>query len=330
MISLRNPILATIIYYDCFDYPLSLFEVYKFLINPSRLTRIDKGVGEIKLSDIGEELDRLVNSKIIGQKNGFFFLSGREGLFEKRIERHKIAARKWKKFLRTVRILALSPYLKGVFASGSMALNNTEENSDFDLLVISKSGRLYTSRFFLWVISSVAGVRRKRFEKVAPDKLCFNHYITDESLDIRHESLFNAQTYSSLKPVMVDDEMIDRFFKSNFWINNYLYNFRPQKEFMRRSVGGPWMFLLLGRIVEIILNTAVGDKLEDFLKERQQERIRNNPATYHGGGRIVFTDQELEFHPYSFEKIVLSKYKQDLRRFGIISYVDERDSGLLP
>lgn len=327
---LRNSILATIIYYNIFDYPLTLVEIYKYLVNPGRLSKIEGGIGEIKLSDITDELDRLVESGVINEKNGFYFLSGRSDLYELRIERDKTSARKWKKFLRMVKFLALAPYLRGVFASGSMAIDNTTEESDFDILVIIKSGRLYTCRFFLWVISSLLRIRRKKNQKIAPDKLCFNHYITDDNLYIKHESIFNAQTYINLKPVMIKSELFDKFYTENLWLNNYAYNFHPQKNFARRDVKPPSMFLILVKSFEFLLDSFPGNIVERVFKYFQQRRIRSDPIIHESGGRIVFTDQELEFHPHSFEKIVIEKYRANLKRFGIVPYIDEQDSGLIP
>lgn len=325
---LRNSILATIIYYDIFDYPLTLVEIHKYLVNPGRLSRITDGLGEIKLSDIIDELDKLIGSEVINQKNGLYFLDGRSDLYELRIERNKIAIKKWRKFLWMVKFLALAPYLRGIFASGSMATGNTTEESDFDVLVIVRSGRLYTCRFFLWTISSLLGVRRKKNQKIAPDKLCFNHYITDDNLYISHESIFNAQTYINLKPVMIKPELFDQFYANNLWLNNYTYNFRPHGNFVGISAKLPNVFMILAKFSEFLVDSFPGNRAEKFFKYFQQKRIKSDPIIHELGGRIVFTDQELEFHPHSFESIVIEKYRNNLKRFGIVPYVDEEDSGL--
>jgi len=326
---LRNSVLATVVYYDVFDFPLTLMEVFKYLINPARINRIIDGIGELKVIDVAEELDKLVGSQIIEEKNGFYFLAGRSDLFNLRIKRRKIADQKWKIFLRYCRWLSLAPHLRGIFASGSMALSNTEEKSDFDVLIIARSGRLYTCRFFLWVISSVLGFRRKKWEKIAPDKLCFNHYITDDALYVPHESLFNAQSYVNLKPAMIDSELVDKFYSSNLWLNNYVYNFSVSKNFVMRNTEPNKFFLTFAKFCEAILDSVPGDLIEGILRNIQQGRIEGDPVTYQSGGRVIFTDQELEFHPHSFEVKVLERYKLGLKKAGVISYIEEKDSGLL-
>ena len=85
--------------------------------------------------------------------------------------------------------------------------------------------------------------------------------------------------------------------------------------------------LTLARSGEAILNNPAGELFEKALRTIQQRRIRKNPATYESGGRVVFTDKELEFHPRSFERVVIDNYNEGLKKGGIFN-VTENDSGL--
>ena len=114
---------------------------------------------------VAEDLEGLIASGQIGSKNGFYFCRGKDVLYDLRIEREKIAAQKWKKFLKIAKWFQAVPYLKGNFASGSLAINNTAYESDFDVLSVAKSGRLYTCRIFLSLAASLFGARRTRYEK---------------------------------------------------------------------------------------------------------------------------------------------------------------------
>ncbi|PIR41725.1 MAG: hypothetical protein COV30_02245 [Candidatus Yanofskybacteria bacterium CG10_big_fil_rev_8_21_14_0_10_37_15] len=324
---LSNPILATLIYYDIFNFPLTMLEVHKYLINPARLSK-NAVVKTISLNQVLENLENLIQSRLIGSKNGFYFLSGRDFLCEIRIEREKKAAQKWKKFLKIGKWFQAVPYLRAILASGSLALNNTEEESDFDVLSVAKSGRLYTCRIFLSFVASLFKARRTRYQISAPDKFCFNHYIVDGNLNIKHESLFNAQTYVNLKPVFIEDELFENFYASNLWLNKYVYNFRPEKMFVRRSVRPSLVLRLVAAFGEFVLNNKFGDFLEKILKKYQHRRIKLNPVTYEKGGRIVFNDDELEFHPRSFEAKALTRYNEFLKRFRILFSEEEKDSGL--
>ena len=335
---LHNPILATLVYYDIFDFPLTMFEVHKYLINPERFCssrsdlgtslRSDLGVTDISLGQVVEELETLIVSGSIGSKNGFYFLSGRDDLYELRIEREKIAAQKWKKFLRIAKWFQVVPYLRAILASGSLAINNTDKESDFDVLSVAKSDRLYTCRIFLCLVASIFRARRTRSDIIAPDKFCFNHYITNKNMNIRYESLYNAQTYVNLKPVLVDGKVFSRFYIENIWLKKYIYNFMPADKFILRSVAPNYVLARIGKLGEFILNSFLGDRLEEWAKQYQQKRIRENPVTRESGGRVVFNDSELEFHPQSFETFAIDKYNRGLKQLGITPLTEEKDSGL--
>ena len=147
-------------------------------------------------------------------------------------------------------------------------------------------------------------------------------------MNIRHESLYNAQTYANLKPVLAGNEIFNRFYAENIWLNKYIYNFKPADKFILRSVAPNYVLAGIGKFGEFILSSPLGDKLEDWAKKYQQKRIRENPVTYEPGGRVVFTDNELEFHPQSFETFAIDKYNRGLKQLGIIPLIEEKDSGL--
>jgi len=322
----RDAVLATIIYYDAFDYPLTWPEAFKLLINPARVVRNTEIIGEINPVDVLSALEQLMVSGHIGQKHGMYFLRDREDLQGLRIRRNKIADRKWRVATKRGHWLAAVPFIRAFFASGSMALYNTDERSDFDIFIISRTGRLYTSRMFLSLIAFIFGSLRRKGDKTAPNKFCFNHYITDDSLEITHKSVFAGQTYANLKPVFVDEKLFNDFYGANIWINKYLFNFKSQFEYQNIKVC--LRFDGLKKTTEVILSGRVGDWLESVLKKYQQNRIRTNPMTYESGGRVTFNDNELEFHPKSFEATVIAKYNENTKKFGLLMPAEEKDSGL--
>ena len=129
-----------------------------------------------------------------------------------------------------------------------------------------------------------------------------------------------------MRPVIFRGGILDWFTASNKWVNSYCYNFKQIGEY--RSAKRGRFLLLLAKLGEIILSNPAGDFVEKVLKNIQQRRIKKNPATYESGGRIIFTDNELEFHPRSFEKVVISKYNNGLEKIGIVPCSKETDSGL--
>ena len=329
MLDLRNTIMATLAYYDIFDYPLTLIELYKYLINPVRIERNLDGVGIIGLEAVQSDLEKLVSSGKVRDINGYYALTPRaRELFEMRMERQKIASTKYEKLLRLARWFQATPYLRGMFVSGSLSLDNSASEGDFDILVVTSHGRLYTCRFILSGLASILGVRRRYFESEAPDKFCFNHYLTEKNLLRKHESLYTAHTYAQLVPIMAHGNITSSFYSQNVWLNKFVYNFRPSVRSPGRSIRPSRLLRGIAGLSEAVLSGRLGEAIEKKLKNYQQKRISENPVSYEPGGRIIWTNDELEFHPHSFEAVVIAKYNKTLEGFGTLVPFIEKDSGL--
>src|SRR6185295_18267027 len=117
-----DPILATLAYYDGFEYPLTAFELYRYLINPLRLRPHIESLQAIELKDIQENLQNLLTRGTIIEESGFYSLKGRTALSAKRLTREKISAQKWRLCLKWAYWLQVVPWIRGMFVSGSLAL----------------------------------------------------------------------------------------------------------------------------------------------------------------------------------------------------------------
>ena len=308
MTDLEKSILATLVYYDVLDQPMTGWEVFRYL-QKSKTLKLNK------ILDILENSSGL--NKFINQKNGFYFLKGRESIIKQRIERQIIADRKWKKARRIIRLLQVIPYIRMVAVSGSLAMSNTKEESDIDLLIVTKASRVWTCRALTTLCLHLIGQRRHG--NLTKDRFCLNHYITDSSLEIPGQSLYNAQTYAHLVPIL-ENGLYQKFQEANQWINSdrrYLTTLKSNK-----FLGS------IRRFREWILDTWSGNILESFLRRFQKRRIEKDPLTYKSGGRVVFNDQQLEFHPDSPEKMILEKYNQKMKELGFEELGQEKDSGL--
>ncbi len=324
---IEDAILATLAYYDGLDYPLSAFELYRYIINPKRLKPHVESLEAIALTDIYEAVEELLGRGAIEEEHGFYFLKGRMGLSGLRLEREKISAQKWRRCLHRAYWLQLAPWIRGMFVSGSLALGTVSTESDFDILVLVEPGRLYLARLLLSGVASLIAARRTRYETTAPDKFCFNHYLTTDALNIKHESLYNAQTYAHLVPLAVSPALAGKFFAENLWINKYVYNFTPHQQTIRRTVRPSGFLKGIAKLIEFVGQGSIGDMFEKLARQYQQKRIGSNPATHATGGRVIYTSTELEFHPHSFERIILDYYNETTHRLGV-SMSPEPDSGL--
>ncbi len=313
----RNNILATLAYYDVFDFPLKEKEIFEFLINldhiPAPESHYAPNFGEIKT-----ELETLRSDGTVNFSNGFYFLFDRDYIVPLRLRREKIAKKKWKKVFYAVGWLRFLPYVKAVFASGSLAMSNAEELGDLDVLITVKHGRIWLSRLLVSGLVSLIGMRRKYNQKIAPDKICLNHYITDKSLLIPYKSIYTAQTYINLKPIFVfDPQIVAEFYKANSWLSEYVLNFEIKEltaEKIKMAMSHNFLTKIKSKIGELILDTKLGDWLENMAKRWQINRIEEHKKQDLPGGRVVYTDDCLEFHPGSVEKEVIRNYEDRIKK----------------
>lgn len=324
---LKENILATLAYYDIFDFPLKVSEVLGFLINFKHLGNLQFTVcsfqTSITLTDIQKELNQLILDKTVGLRDGHYFLFDREYIVPLRLKREKIVKHKWQITRRAVWWLRFVPYLRAVFASGSLAMRNTDELSDLDVLVVIKHGRIWLARLLTTGLLSVLRIRRRGRDRVAPDKICLNHYITGRSLYISHKSIYNAQTYANLVPVYVADKnLIDIFKQANGWVLDYVCQWNDSIASHYRGQA------YIVKVGEIFLRGWLGDWLEKLTRDYQSRRIALDPVTHQAGGRVIFTDEQLEFHPHSIETQIIKGYNERLSEINLPQLAVEKDSGL--
>lgn len=329
---LTKAVLATLAYYDVLDYPLKAEEVFNYLIKvrDGRAPLPDTPLSDNKDTlcdplEVRRELDQLVLERIVSFDEGYYFLFDREYLVPLRRKKAKLSARKLIRARRIICWLAWLPYMEAIFASGSLGLGNCDELSDLDVLVIARHGRIWTARLLITGFLSVFGLRRKPRQKIAPDKICLNHYITDQSLAIPFHGIYNAQTYLNLKPLLVrDPQIVEKFYLANAWLWDFIYPPAPQHHdiMIYHNIGVKpirlkWPANLLRSVLNAVLSTFIGDWLERWAKKYQTRRITANPLTAHPVGHIVYDDTQLSFHPDSPEQAILKKYQALLTHFSV-------------
>lgn len=330
---LQKAILATIAYYDVLDYPLTGFEVFKYLINPVRIAgQIGLGknleiepIGRISLKDVLDELNSRNLSFYIDQKNGFYFLKNKEHLIQIRINHQKLSDEKWKKARKFIKWTRVIPFIKMVAVSGSLAMDNVKEESDIDLLIVAKNKRIWTVRFLVTLFFQIIGKRRHGSK--TKNRFCLNHYITDQSLKINFPSLYNAQTYAHLVLLLeIEKDLYYKFQQENFWINDYLAFYNLQKIDNQRKIKINPLLRFIAKVQELILSTFIGLISEKILEFFQKEHIKFHPLKNQKGGRITANNNQLEFHPDSPEGLIIDKYNQSMLGLGF--GIQEKDSGL--
>ncbi len=330
MSNLGENILATLAYYNIFDFPLTSNELLAYLVNFKHL----KAAGNTenytdnlkpKIEEIKKELDQIILDGIVQRREEYYFLFGREYLVPLRLKRKKIANQKWQTIRRAVRWLQLIPSVQAIFASGSLAMNNTDELSDLDVFIVAKNGQIWLSRILILGITSLLGMRRKGTDRIAPNKICTNHFVTEGSLNIPFKSMYTAQTYSNLVPIFTKNKIIiQEFKKENSWVLDYVYGWNMKNDPMLK----PGPMTAFSKIEDMVLGMPFAIRLENLARNYQLKRITKSLFAAQGRGRIIFNDNQLEFHPHSIENTIIPSYNNHLNLLGLSELAVEKNSGL--
>ncbi len=284
---LQKNILATIAYYDGMDYPLTGFEVWKYLINfNSQLTTHNSQL--FSLVNVINELGEYNFKRFVEEDRGFYFLRGRKELVDQRIKRDKISVGKIKKLRRVVWLSRFIPFIRMIGITGALAMKNADYKSDWDVLIVLKSGRIWTGRTLITIFAQLLGKRRHNGK--IRNRICLNYFITDKSLDLITKDIFSAHEYFFMLPIF-DAGIFQKFQIRNSWIRDYKPNYYLREVGEIRDVG---VIREIRGIGERILGWNF---LENWLGGWQREKIMKNPLTKTPGSFIRATDEHLIFLP---------------------------------
>jgi hypothetical protein len=314
MNKLERAIIATLIYYDSLDRPLTAVETFKYLANSK------SQISFFEFSQTLKESARL--KKVVGCRDGLYFLKNRSLLIGLREKRLKCSQLKWKTLKKTVKWLALAPFVELVAVTGSLTAYNTRQSSDFDLLVVTQKKRLWNARLAITLLSSL--LSRRRHGQLTKDRLCLNCYLAAGSLKISPQAktrdFHSAQEYGRLTPVLeIKPRLYGQFIAANAWIGKYL-NFYPWPNALgARQIKASRFSAPLRRFFEWPLANRAGDWLERELGNWQKRRIsQKHAAETEPADQVYVSDTCLMFHPQSKSYRLMQDFNMRLAKIKSI------------
>ncbi|MDO8565630.1 MAG: hypothetical protein Q7S04_00400 [Candidatus Moranbacteria bacterium] len=301
---LGKNIVVTVTYYDVLDMPLSAFEIWKHLISQK-----DDDVSHNQPCTLGDIYKFLASGQLdakIEEKNGMYFLRGREELVARRIQAEKTSVSKLKRMRRLVFLLDYIPYIRMIGATGSLAMKQGTRKSDWDMFVVLRSGKIWTGRTLLTGFLHLIG--KRRHGRKIQDRACLNYFVTDDNLKICNRDLFTAHIFHFFIPLL-HFPLFQKFELKNHWIREYRPNFIPAELPSRWTVKENIRTRYIKNKIERFFDFF---NLEKWLASWQKEKIRRNPKTYLEGGLIEAHDHALIFLPSPPGPRVFEKFKERL------------------
>lgn len=306
----KKAILATLLYSDIFDYPLTNEEIYAYIIKEKQINNLFISHQQVvsskdnNRSTINSELRNYEKIQYgrasLTKKNDFFCIKGREFVIAKRIKRKKISERKIAIAQKIVRIMKHIPTIKLIGLSGSVAIENADEGDDIDFFIITKTGTVWLTRLLVICLLQLFRVRRRRNDTHAKNKICVNMLIDVQSLGLNksRQDLYTAHEVIQMKSLFSRKNIYELFLQNNMWVLTYLPNAFHKKNIMQvehqKEVNQP------------ILNV-----LEIISRKIQLWYMRQHKTTE------ITTNSMLAFHPIDYRNIVLKEFKKRLQKYEI-------------
>jgi hypothetical protein len=259
-------VLKTVAYADIFEYPMRDTEVHRYLHDIQATP-----------AQTAEALARCsAQDGVLGVRDGYYTLRGREELVDTRRERAARAAELWPDALRYGRVLAGLPFVRLVAVTGSLAWDNVPSGGDIDYLVVTEQDRLWTCR---WMIALVNRLARRRG---AP--LCPNYIVSTRALATLHNDLYTAYELSSMIP-LAGTETYEAMRRANPWATQFLPNAAGAPEPTERRVALSPGF---ARVGEALLRSRLGaaiERVEMRYRRAKISRARIRSAAKNGANR---------------------------------------------
>ena len=181
-------------------------------------------------------------------------------------------------------IIGRLPGVAAVFLSGSLAQGRAKSTSDIDFFIITYSGCIWTARFWTNLILKLTFNLSKPKHHQA--RICPNHFITANSLEIVEQDAYSAHLFSHNQALYDPHHLWPDFVKANDWVHEFGEAFPVLVETVSSR----------SRAFELI-EKAKPSSGEKLLRMIQMAKIKRNPDFKLPGAKIILKDTELRFHP---------------------------------
>lgn len=305
--------LNAIIFFDLADFPLTFFEIYKWLWQPDR---------HYPLAEVDAALRDAQATKTLLLVDGFYCLPGRESIIATRLNRYQIAEHKFRVALRAARLLRLVPFVKMIVVCNTVGYSNARQASDVDFFIVGRRGRLWTVRLLVTVFASIVGYRRHG--RSITDRVCLSFYVADDALDLSIIALQPIDPYlvywhRTMTPLYSCQQTYEQFCQANRWINSLLPQAQPVYTNHRRTITDTATITAVRTATEWVFSGSLGTWIERLAQWLQLAKIRYRPAAAARGERsVIISNSMLKFHEVDRRAMFRRQWQEKREKLGTI------------
>lgn len=299
--TLRKDILATVAYFDIFNYPITQTEIYFFLKS------------SYPHDSFLEELKELVQIGYLYKLEEFYSLQYDFSLVERRKTGNSKAKQLMQLAEKAAGIVSRFPFIKGIAVSGSLSKNFADEHSDIDLFIITSKNRLWIARTLLHLFKKLTFLVNKQH------LFCMNYFVDEAILEIKEKNIYTAIEIATLLPLR-GMESFEHFYEENRWMRSYLPNHSMKVSYLNEQRSNP-----VKKFIGWLLHNKFGDVMDKLLMSYTAYRWKKKEKLKHKNDHGITLSMVASRHcskpnPLYFQHKIIMQYEHKL--FNITRKVD--------
>jgi len=327
---LEEAIVWTIAFFDLFSYPLTVFEIWKYLDVNAELSEIlevldgmteksplpsllrGQKIPPTPFAERGQEIFPVSFAERgqIEEKNGFYFLAGRGEIIKERMARYNYTDKKFRRAVWVAKIFKFVPWIKMIAIGNIIGAHNLKKESDIDFFIITEANRIWLTRFFCVSITKILGLRPK--PEKTQNKICLSFFASEEEMNLERLMLYSEASQDSiaslqndrverdiyfiywlagLAPIYDRDNIFSEFINKNDWLKNYLPNWKFSGISCCHDAGRGFSWFYRD-VVDMFLS-GLEKKVEEIQLEIMPEQIKD---IMNMDSRVVVSDKIIKLH----------------------------------
>jgi hypothetical protein len=298
--SLKQAVIKTLAFFDLYNRPLTIMELYTFL-----------WMYKCNMNNVSQHLKRISG---VVEKNDFYVLDDQIDTIKQHTQRKKRELKQWELVSKYIPRLRWIPYIKMIAVCNSLAMQTSETKSDIDLFIIIKNKRLWTTRLCITIFIHLLGIRR--YKNKIHNRFCLSFFITDQSLDLSPIALKNGDVYfyywlATLIPI------IDRNTYETFWDKNknFIHGALPN---VKRQEVQQVIVPRVTKFLEFLFRGFIGDMVELIIRLFLKKRAEKKKAKInHKKANIIISDTILKFHNVDTRSDIQKKWCDRIDQISI-------------
>jgi hypothetical protein len=250
--------------------------------------------------DVAECLDHLAERNKLSRYGEYYTLQKNESDIKRRIKGNREAERFLPLAKRQAELIAKFPFVRAVFASGSLSKGYMDENSDLDFFVITQPNRL-------WICRALLALYKRIVLKNSHKYFCANYFIDTDHMEIEEKNLFTATELATLIPLWGHEYYRSLMSENLHWVNKIFPNFSPKstqlsesKNSRRKIIGEKLLDICLGNVGDRLLMKVAALRWNKLYHKSYPEKDFS----------IAFKTKPhvSKNHPRNFQKSVMDSY----------------------